>query len=99
MACWLLMITLIFSLTATAVQGAPQPSPFFGLIARIFNPGLAGQKKPCNRSDGDCDDYYEDDDDDCCRCEDDHYDRVLQVLQERKGGKKCKRKSGKKCRR
>ena len=56
--------------------------------ASIFNPGLAGQKKPCDRSDRDCDDYY-DDDDDCCTC--DGYDRVLQVIEERKGGKKCNR--------
>ena len=64
----------------------------FCISARLFNPGLAGQKKPCNRSDGDCDDYYEDDDDDdCCSCGDDYYDRVFQVLEERKGKKKCKR--------
>ena len=56
--------------------------------ASIFNPGLAGQKKPCDRSDRDCGDYYEDDDD-CCQCDD--YDRVLQVIEERKGGKKCNR--------
>ena len=50
--------------------------------ARIFNP-LSGQKKPCE----DCDDDYSDDDD-CCRCEESGYDRVLQVIEERKGGKK-----------
>lgn len=53
--------------------------------ARIFNP-LSGQKKPCE----DCDDDYSDDDD-CCRCEESGYDRVLQVIEERKGGKKCNR--------
>ena len=57
--------------------------------ANIFNPGLAGQKKACDRGDRDCEDYYDDDDDDCCKC--DGYDRVLQVIEERKGGKKCNR--------
>ena len=56
--------------------------------ASIFNPSLAGQKKPCDRSDRDCDDYY-DEDDDCCMC--DGYERVLQVIKDRKGGKKCNR--------
>merc|ERR1712130_872613 len=45
-----------------------------------------------------CDNDYYDDDDYCCKCKGDGwYDRIMQVLEERGGGK-CNRRSGKKCR-